>query len=350
MKSSEDSVMGEQNFSIEIDLGGKCICNSSFNHFKTSKENFRIHGNLLSLNEIKDLITQAGKLGVQHIILINEEFSPHPDTHEITAFINRNNIQVKSFFAGVNSDIIECKKPGRSCFISCDGMVYPCAGMPLPIGNIRKNSLKRILEDSEVVENIRNHTRMIKGPCRECDQFFHCYGCRGRAFALTGDYLASDPICPKNQDKPDKITTLPMSTEHLIPQKQSMRVVSRLLKIGERYGKVESVFSKNSPFINQDGSIDEMAYMEIMAQSAATMNGFEKFDTGAPDPGGFLIGGQKIRIYTKAYAGEKLITDIYKTTKFGNFGILTATIKRQDDLIADGEIKIYKNDGVSDAL
>ena len=229
-------------------------------------------------------------------------------------------------------------------------MVYPCAGMPLPIGNIRQKSLQRILEDSEVVQNIGNHTRMIKGPCRECDQFSNCYGCRGRAFALTGDYLASDPICPKNQDKLDNITTLPMSTQHLIPQKQGMRVVSRLLKIGERYGKVESVFSMNSPFINKDGSIEEMAYMEIMAQSAAAMNGFEKFDTGAPDPGGFLIGGQKIKIHTKAYVGEQLITDIYKTTKFGNFGILTATIKRQDDLIAEGEIKIYKNDGVSDAL
>ncbi len=125
-----------------------------------------------------------------------------------------------------------------------------------------------------------------------------------------------------------------------------MRVVSNLLEIGERYAKVESIFSSKSQFIKKDGSLEEITYMEIMAQSAAVMNGFEKFDTGAPDPAGFLIGGRKINIYAKTYAEEKLLIDIYKTAKFGNFGILTAKIKRGDDLIAEGEIKIYKNDGV----
>ncbi len=38
--------------------------------------------------------------------------------------------------------------------------------------------------------------------------------------------------------------------------------------------------------------------------------------------------------------------DIYKTTKFGNFGILTATIHFNNVLIADGEIKIYQIDGI----
>ncbi len=231
-----------------------------------------------------------------------------------------------------------------------DGIVYPCAGMLLEIGNIRKASLKNILTDSEVIHNIRNHTQMIKGPCRGCKKFTNCCGCRGRAYRLTGDYLASDPICPKNQNKGDKITHLPMATNRLIPQEQGMRVVTTLLKVGERYGQVGSVFSTDSPFIKKDGSIEEMAYMEIMAQSAAAMHGFEKFDTGDRNHGGFLIGGQKINMYSNAFAGEKLITDIYKTTKFGNFGILTATIKRGDDLIAEGEIKIYGNDGATHAL
>ncbi|MCP3901575.1 MAG: hypothetical protein GY707_17850, partial [Desulfobacteraceae bacterium] len=169
---------------------------------------------------------------------------------------------------------------------------------------------------------------------------------RARVYSLTGDYLGSDPLCPENQDKLDLITYLPMSVENLIPQKSGMRVVSNLLEIGERYAKVESIFSSKSQFIKNDGSLEEITYMEIMAQSAAVMNGFEKFDTGAPDPGGFLIGGQKINIYAKTYAEEKLSIDIYKTAKFGNFGILTAEIKRGHDLIAEGEIKIYKNDGV----
>ena len=222
--------------------------------------------------------------------------------------------------------------------------------MPLLIGNIRNNTLEKILSDSEVVENLRNHEINIKGPCRNCDKFSNCYGCRGRTFSLTGDYLGSDPLCPENQSKLDKITYLPMSVENLIPQKLGMRVVSSLLKVGERTAKIESIFTEKSPFVKPDGSIEEIAYMEMMAQSAAAMNGFEKFDTDRPDPGGFLIGGQKINIYCKAYIKERLIIDISKQAKFGNFGILTATIKRNNDLIAEGEIKIYKNDGANNEI
>ena len=344
--------------SIEIDLSG-------------ARDRSQDSEDKLSFDEITDLVTQATKLGAQTIILLNNPLLS-PETSDIIAFIkchidnsNIKNLEIQSFTASQNctseNDTVEndpiekgttinCKKFHDSCFVARDGIVYPCAGMLLEIGNIRKTSLKNILTDSEVIQNIRNHTQMIKGPCRGCEKFTDCCGCRGRAYHLTGDYLASDPMCPRNQNKLNKITHLPMSTNHLIPQKLGMRVVTTLLKVGERCGQVESVFSTDSPFIKKDGSIEEMAYMEIMAQSAAAMHGFEKFDTGAKNHGGFLIGGQKINMYTKAFAGEKLITDIYKTTKFGNFGILSATIKRGDEMIAEGEIKIYENDGETHAL
>ena len=347
--------------SIEIDLGG-------------ARDRSHTSENKLSFDEITDLVTQAAKLGARTIIL-RSNLLLSPEASDIIAFINVNiindninnsninnskDIEIQSVTAtqncamekcaSENGTAINCKKVHDTCFVGRDGIVYPCEGLLLAIGNIRKRSLKNILTDSEVIQNIRNHTQMIKGPCRGCEDFTDCCGCRGRAYNLTGDYLASDPICPKNQNKGDKITHLPMSAKGLIPQKLGMRVVTTLVKVGERYGQVESVFSTDSPFIKKDKSIEEMAYMEIMAQSAAAMHGFEKFDTGAKNHGGFLIGGQKINIYIKAFAGEKLITDIYKTTKFGNFGVLTATIKRGDEMIAEGEIKIYGNDGATHAL
>jgi radical SAM protein with 4Fe4S-binding SPASM domain len=341
--------------SIEIDLSVKsqhsnCLIHSL--NTEISKQNVSI----LSLDQIKDLINQANDLGTKKVILYNTNKNPFPDTSEISIHIHK--LQMLSDVSSdkvirslpQNSVIIECFKHQSSCFITLDGNVYPCKGLPLPIGNIHNDSLKKILTDSEIIQNLKNHKNMIKGPCRECRNFLSCYGCRGRAYALTGDYLASDPICPKNQDKLNKITYLPMKVENLIPQKLDMRVVSKLLKVEERYAKVESVFSSKSPFVKTDGSLEEVVYIEIMAQSAAVMNGFSKFDTGTPPPGGFLIGGQKIHIFQKSYINERLITDIYKTAKFGNFGILTATIKRSNETIAKGEIKIFQNDGENNEI
>ena len=350
-------IQNKQLFCLEIDLKGECNQDCSFCYLTNSNSHDKaIEKKELSFNEIIDLISQAHKLGAKKLILYTSKSNQHPFIKKISKFIDERNLQMDcSLNKSINtlpsdSVIIKCLKHKYSCFITLDGSVFPCAGMPLLIGNIRNNTLKKILSDSEVVENLRNHEINIKGPCRKCNKFSECYGCRARAFSITGDYLGSDPLCPENQSKLDKITYLPMSVENLIPQKQGMRIVSTLLKIGERTAKVESVFTDQNLFVKPDGSVEEIAYMEMMAQAAAVMNGFEKFDTDRPDPGGFLIGGQKINIYCKAYIKEKLIIDIFKETKFGNFGILTATIKRDNDLIAEGEIKIYENDGENNEI
>ena len=45
---------------------------------------------------------------------------------------------------------------------------------------------------------IKNYRTTIKGPCQSCEKKEECYGCRGAAFQMTGDYLASDPTCWRN--------------------------------------------------------------------------------------------------------------------------------------------------------
>jgi radical SAM protein with 4Fe4S-binding SPASM domain len=35
-----------------------------------------------------------------------------------------------------------------------------------------------------------------RGKCHSCQYRQVCGGCRARAYALTGDVLAADPICP----------------------------------------------------------------------------------------------------------------------------------------------------------
>ncbi len=336
---------------IEIDLTAQYKSKSSLNRCPKQKSKKTDLGENLSTSKLKDVILQAFELGANKILLYNNPTHPHPDTEELTEFITKNGIlpDVSTSVAlgalPQTPCVIKCLKHKYSCFVTLDGDVFPCKGLPLPIGNLHDKPLKKILVDSEIIQNLKNHESMIKGPCRKCNKFSNCYGCRARTYALTGDYLASDPICPENQDKLHKITYLPMGVENLIPQKLGMRVVSSLLSVEERFARVESLFLEKSPFVKKDRSLEEVVYMEIMAQSAAVMNGFSKFDTDTAAPGGFLIGGNKINIYKKSYIKEKLITDIYKTAKFGNFGILTATIKREDEIIAEGEIKIYQTDG-----
>jgi len=92
----------------------------------------------------------------------------------------------------------KCLRHRFSCLVTARGDVLPCVGVTIPVGNIRKTPLGEILRNSEVIRNLKRHRETIKGPCRDCDRAAECYGCRGAAFQMTGDYLASDPLCWKN--------------------------------------------------------------------------------------------------------------------------------------------------------
>jgi radical SAM protein with 4Fe4S-binding SPASM domain len=94
-----------------------------------------------------------------------------------------------------------CLRHSFSCLVSADGNVMPCVGVAIPVGNIRENSLKSIIQNSEVMQGLRNHEHTIKGPCAACRKSGDCYGCRGAAYNMTGDYLASDPTCWRNAGK-----------------------------------------------------------------------------------------------------------------------------------------------------
>jgi radical SAM protein with 4Fe4S-binding SPASM domain len=74
-----------------------------------------------------------------------------------------------------------------------DGIVFPCRRFPLPIGNLRRDSLRTIWDQSDVLERVRRKEK-LRGKCGNC-RIQGCMGCRSLAYALTGDFLAEDPHC-----------------------------------------------------------------------------------------------------------------------------------------------------------
>ncbi len=98
----------------------------------------------------------------------------------------------------------KCMRHQVSCVVTATGDVMPCVGVTIPLGNIRQTRLQAILKNSEVVNNLKNFRETIKGECRSCEKAAECYGCRGAAYQLTGDYLASDPTCWRNAEKKNR--------------------------------------------------------------------------------------------------------------------------------------------------
>lgn len=79
-------------------------------------------------------------------------------------------------------------------FISHIGDVYPSGLLPIKAGNVRHTSLADIYRNSPIFQKLRN-PNLYKGKCGVCEFRFVCGGSRSRAYAVTGDYLESEPYC-----------------------------------------------------------------------------------------------------------------------------------------------------------
>ena len=75
-----------------------------------------------------------------------------------------------------------------------NGDVTPCPYLPVFAGSLRRASLADLWTSSELFTGIRQRTS-LGGRCGECEMNGHCGGCRARAYGMTGDLMAEDPLC-----------------------------------------------------------------------------------------------------------------------------------------------------------
>ncbi len=79
-------------------------------------------------------------------------------------------------------------------FISHTGEILPSGFLPLSAGNVRLEHIGNVYRNSALFRRLRD-TDALTGKCGECEFKNLCGGSRSRSYALTGDYMASDPRC-----------------------------------------------------------------------------------------------------------------------------------------------------------
>lgn len=79
-------------------------------------------------------------------------------------------------------------------FISHLGEIQPSGFLPITAGNVRQDDIVEVYRTHTIFRDLRDPSK-LKGRCGRCEYKDLCGGQRGRAYGLTGDYLAEDPAC-----------------------------------------------------------------------------------------------------------------------------------------------------------
>jgi len=102
---------------------------------------------------------------------------------------------------GISKFNIRHSKFDRGClaglgvlFVGHQGDVFPCGYLPVKCGNVLEEKLSQIWYNNKDLARMRDSSG-LEGKCGICGYKQVCGGCRGRAYAATGNYMAEEPFC-----------------------------------------------------------------------------------------------------------------------------------------------------------
>lgn len=124
-----------------------------------------------------------------------------------------------------------------------DGTITPCRRLPIPIGNIRTDSLREVWAASDVLEALRDRSR-YKGKCGRCKRWADCRGCRAISYAFSrakgkSDFLAEDPQCFISVKELDEFYNIAVDRE--LKMKELKEEIESLKKELGKYNKHENI-------------------------------------------------------------------------------------------------------------
>jgi predicted hotdog family 3-hydroxylacyl-ACP dehydratase len=137
--------------------------------------------------------------------------------------------------------------------------------------------------------------------------------------------------------------SLPMEAESLVPHRLPLRLVERLLEIDGQHGVVEALVRADCPLVDENGRLEDVALIELIAQSYAALKGYLDRRDGLPVRQGFLVGIKKLVRLRSAKVGDCLQIRMHTLAELDGFAVAEGEIWTAETLIARGEIKIWIN-------
>ena len=123
-------------------------------------------------------------------MLVNAKCAPHFIKTVLEHAGDETDPKIRTYSGGAGG----CPAGTHYMGIRPNGDVTPCPYLPVFAGNLRRSPLADLWTSSEVFTDIRRRTS-LGGRCGACEMSAQCGGCRARAYGMTGDLMAEDPLC-----------------------------------------------------------------------------------------------------------------------------------------------------------
>jgi predicted hotdog family 3-hydroxylacyl-ACP dehydratase len=137
---------------------------------------------------------------------------------------------------------------------------------------------------------------------------------------------------------------LPAYAGLLVPHRPPFLLVDRLLEFAGQTGVVESVIAPDNLFISDEGLLNEIALVELLAQSAAAVKGYSDLKEGKEIKKGFLVDIREFYFKERCCKGDIIHISIEIAKSFSGFSVINGHLVSRGKELAAGTLKLWVPD------
>lgn len=122
--------------------------------------------------------------------------------------------------------------------------------------------------------------------------------------------------------------------ESLIPHRDRIKMISAVLEIMSESAVAEAVVKPDWPLCNGK-VVNPVVLIEIIAQTAALIDGYKRKKQGKPGGKGWLVGVKNAEFnVAEISVGTRLIASVGNSYSFDNYSVINGTIKAGEEILA----------------
>jgi predicted hotdog family 3-hydroxylacyl-ACP dehydratase len=133
-----------------------------------------------------------------------------------------------------------------------------------------------------------------------------------------------------------------MDIEALIPHRDRMRLIGEVLSVDEEKAVTSATAADSWPLVD-GGSVDVLVTIELVAQTAALMEGWKRQQSKRGGAMGWLVGIKSAEFHKmRIPLNEQLVTEVRRSYALEGYAVFTGTVSIGSETVADMRIQAFR--------
>jgi predicted hotdog family 3-hydroxylacyl-ACP dehydratase len=135
--------------------------------------------------------------------------------------------------------------------------------------------------------------------------------------------------------------------EALIPHRDRMRLIETVVAVDDQRALTAATTSDDWPLYG-DGSVDVLVTIELVAQTAALLEGWKRLHSGGGGISGWLVGIKNGDFSRPRLAvPATVVTEVTRSYALEGYAVFSGTVRMGEEIVASLSVQAFHRDGDS---